>query len=259
MNITNNIGDNNGEFKILDNYHLITFTNIDSTNEAAKRLIKSDTAPDKFLIISDEQSDGYGQKGRKWESLKGNLHLSISLYTVKPLQKLQELVFLSAVVISEYIKQFLPEESDIKLKWPNDVLVNNKKIAGILLETVKNKDKQYVIIGIGINLSKTPTVQDQKVTSLNKEGAEIISPQIFIPNLIKQFDSEYNKWDSGDNFNQIRKDWLNKANGLGTEIIINDGKQNISGIFYNIDKHGAIVLKNDSGENITIDHGRIIS
>lgn len=245
-------------FKIPADYSLITFKQVDSTNKAAKRLVNSGNANKKSIIISDEQSNGYGQRGRVWESLKGNLHLSVLLETDKQLKELQELVFLTALVMAKYIAQVTHGNLDIKLKWPNDILIDGKKICGILLETIKFQNKQFVIIGIGVNLSKTPNVQDQAVTSLKKEANIQTLPAEFTSGFIRQFDTEYCQWRQDGNFNKIREEWKKLAYNLHQNVTINNGNTNISGRFHDIDDHGAIILKTSNGQMVTINHGNLV-
>lgn len=240
-------------------YNLISFKTIDSTNEEAKRLIRSGSAISKSLIISNKQSNGYGQKGRSWESLEGNLHLSILLETTKSLQELQELVFLTATAMAKYIEQLLPETPSIKLKWPNDILIEGKKVAGILVETIKNQGKQFVIIGIGVNLNKTPQVNDQPVTSLKKFGNIAIASEEFLSGFIGLFDAEYQKWNNENSFDQIRQEWQNRAHNLNQAVTIDNGNEDVSGTFCGINEHGALILEIENGQKITIDCGKLIS
>lgn len=243
-------------------YNLTTFKQIDSTNDAAKRMVKSGDLARKALILAEEQTSGYGQRGRVWESLKGNLHLSIVLETAKPLQKLQELVFLTAVTVSDYIEKQLSQSLDVKLnvklKWPNDVLINSKKVAGILLETIKHQEKQYVIIGIGVNLAHTPSVSDQVVTSLKEIGDIEITPEEFLSGFISQFNTEYDNWQQNNHFDVIRSMWQQRAYNLSKQVMIYDGTQNISGVFCGIDQRGAIILELSNGERTAIDYGKLL-
>ena len=139
------------------------FKKVYSTNQTSIRLIKSS----KFefgLIVSEIQSNGRGQYGRKWISYKGNIFLSIFYKLDKINLSLNSLTkkncFLVKNVISKYYKK------KINFKSPNDLLINKKKICGILQEKIEKSYKKYLVVGIGINLIKSPNISNYPTTNL---------------------------------------------------------------------------------------------
>ena len=156
------------------------FKKVKSTNLTAIRLIKS--SKNEFGMVSSEaQSKGKGQYGRKWISYKGNIFLSffyklenINL-TIKSLTKKN--CFLVKDVISKYYKK------KISFKLPNDLLINKKKICGILQEKIEKSKKTYLIVGIGFNLVKNPNIPNYSATNLFKVTNQKINKKKFIKEL----------------------------------------------------------------------------
>ena len=139
------------------------FKKVKSTNQTAIRIIKK-TNNEFGLIISEKQSNGKGQYGRKWISYKGNIFLSF-FYKLENINLSLSLLtkkncFLVKKVISKYYKK------KITYKSPNDLLINKRKICGILQEKIENSKKKYLIVGIGLNLIKSPKILNYKTTNL---------------------------------------------------------------------------------------------
>ncbi|MGX6960608.1 MAG: biotin--[acetyl-CoA-carboxylase] ligase [Rickettsia endosymbiont of Pentastiridius leporinus] len=130
----------------------------------------------------------------------------------------------------------------VKLKWPNDVLINGKKISGILLESVKVEEDYYLIIGIGINITHHPENIDQPTTSLSNENLPIMEPQALLETLIDNFEKYYQIWEK-EGFASIRKKWLEHAYKLHGNISIKYQNEIIGGIFKDIDSTGKIILQ----------------
>ena len=160
------------------------FKKVKSTNNTAIRIIRNSKL-ENGMIISELQSDGRGQYGRRWISEKGNLFVSLfyiqnNLYlTLKQLTKINS--FLVKKLLAKYYKK------KISFKKPNDLLIKKKKICGILQETIDKLDKKYLIVGIGINLIKSPNINNYPTTNLydlikkkiSKKKVEMDLKQIF--------------------------------------------------------------------------------
>lgn len=243
----------------LKKYSLITFDEIDSTNSEALRVANSGAVGD-FVILSKAQTGGRGTKGRHWNSLEGNLHTSILLQTEFDLKKSSQLPFLVANAVFEAINHFAKEKGiklDIKLKWPNDVLVDNKKLAGILLESVSLQDKNYVVIGIGLNIDKAPDI-NRKVVCMKDLGFKFKNPSDFLNILMAKFEKLYMQWKSDNNFIKTRKDWMRRAYNLNKVIIVDDGLRRISGVFKEIDLDGSMRLQLAGGQYCNIAAGEVL-
>lgn len=235
----------------LKNYNFLIFDQIDSTNSEAIRLVKANVTGD-FVIAAREQTAGRGQRGRLWESIPGNLHASLLLQSRLDINRLKELSFLTAVVLHKTILSFITKlkapKVDVKLKWPNDVLINGKKIAGILLESIRYDDKNCVIIGVGVNTHFLPKINNNYITSLFNEGMILRHSDEFLHEFVINFDSYYKQWQFENNFANIKKEWMQNAYHLNENITLNDGMQKVTGIFKGIDNEGAICIALSDGK-----------
>lgn len=242
----------------LQSYNLITFEEIDSTNSEALRIANSSAVGD-FVILSKTQTGGRGTKGRYWQSMAGNLHTSILLQTEFDIKKNSQLPFLVALAVFETIHHFSKQAGvklNVQLKWPNDVLIDSKKVAGILLESISLKEKNYVIIGIGVNIKKTPDIINNS-TCIKDCGIEIESPSEFLNILMGKFKTLYEQWKSDNNFSKIRKDWMKRAYNLNKAVIVDDGSARISGIFKGVGSDGAMKIQLASGQYCNIVTGEV--
>ncbi len=139
------------------------FKTVNSTNDIAIRLIKKTN--NKFgIIVADEQKKGRGQRGNKWISYKGNLFVSIFFSLDKINMSLKQLTRANCFLIKKVLSQFCKKK--IYIKPPNDLLINKKKICGILQETLKKTNTTYFIVGVGINLIKSPHIENYPTTNI---------------------------------------------------------------------------------------------
>ena len=139
------------------------FKTVNSTNDIAIRLIKKTN--NKFgIIVADEQKKGRGQRGNKWISYKGNLFVSIFFSLDKINMSLKQLTKANCFLIKKALSQFCKKK--IYIKPPNDLLINKKKICGILQETLKKTNTTYFIVGVGINLIKSPHIESYPTTNI---------------------------------------------------------------------------------------------
>lgn len=242
----------------LQSYNLITFEEIDSTNSEALRIANSGATGD-FVILSETQTGGRGTKGRHWDSLEGNLHATILLQTEFDIKKNSQLPFLVALIVFETINHFSKQAGvklNVQLKWPNDVLIDSKKVAGILLESISLKEKNYVIIGIGVNIKKTPEINKNAIC-IKDCGIEIKNPSEFLNILMDKFNTLYEQWKSDNNFTRISKEWIKRAYNLNKAVIVDDGSRRISGIFKGIGSDGTMRIQLASGQYCNIVTGEV--
>ena len=167
------------------------FKKVKSTNQTTIRLIKS--SKNEFgLIISEAQSNGKGQYGRKWISYKGNIFMSFFYKLEKINLSIRSLTkkncFLIKSVISKYYKK------KITFKPPNDLLINKKKICGILQEKIENSNNEYLIVGIGLNLIKSPNIPNYPTTNLFEIINQKINKKKFEKDLKKTFEKFLSKY-----------------------------------------------------------------
>ena len=163
------------------------FKKVNSTNQTAIRLIKS-TKNEFGLIVSEDQSKGKGQYGKKWISYKGNIFLSVFYKLDKINLSIDSLTkkncFLVKNVISKYYKK------KIKYKLPNDLLINKKKICGILQEIIEKSQKKYLVVGIGFNLVKSPKIPNYPTTNL----LEVTNRKINKKKIVKELKITFEKF-----------------------------------------------------------------
>ena len=145
-------------------FEIFKFDRATSTNDVAIGLIKNKQKKVGCVYV-DIQTKGRGTHGREWVSQKGNLFASIFFSLEKNYPPFNEFSIINPIIISDVIKHFC--NKNIKLKFPNDIFVNGKKICGILQEVITSKDKNFLIIGIGINIVSNPNInKDYKATNL---------------------------------------------------------------------------------------------
>jgi len=145
------------------NIKKFVYKSTNSTNDIAINLIKKKNIQ-KGFVISKIQKKGRGQMGKKWISYKGNLFVSI-FFSLKNINlTLRELTNINANLIIKFISFYCKKK--IKLKLPNDILINKKKVCGILQEVVQKKGIKYLIVGVGLNLVKSPYIKDYPTTNL---------------------------------------------------------------------------------------------
>jgi len=145
-------------------FHRFKYKVINSTNDTAIKKIKKGYL--KGVITSDTQKKARGQYGKKWICYKGNLFMSI-FFRIKKNVNLNKITKLNCEIVKKAIYQKIKKK--IKIKKPNDLLINNRKFCGILQETIEHKNEKFIIIGIGLNLVKSPNIKNYLTTNLFKE------------------------------------------------------------------------------------------
>ena len=229
--------------KTRKNFKLINFGLIDSTNNKIKSLLKGNTKLNNLCVSANNQTQGYGRRNSKWFSYKGNIHLSILIKPNCVLTKINQLSFLSAVSFGDIITPKL-KNNIIKYKWPNDILLNRKKVGGIIIESSTNLKKKvkWIIIGIGININYFPILEKEtiKATSLNKENI-FIDKNTLLDQLSNQFFKNYIKWKK-DGFKTFKKKWENNLIKKRNKIIIKKDGKFYQGSFSSLSDDGSLNL-----------------
>ncbi len=221
---------------------LIFLEEIDSTNKYAKDHI--DEIPDSTIVYTDNQTAGRGRLNRKWSYMgKANIYASIVLKPsddMKPVYS--NLTQLLCVLLCQTFEEYGVEP---KIKWPNDIQINKKKISGILAEVVFRENKlKGIVLGFGINLNTSQDILDkidQPATSLNIETGETIDKKEFLEKLSDKFCLLYNKFIE-DGFLLIREDYIRRAGFLNTKITVKVLERKLCGIATDINSEGALVL-----------------
>ncbi len=214
-------------------------------NAAKKKL------PEWTSYLVKEQSKGRGRLGSLWESPKGNLHLSILIYPKISKKSLPKLSFVAALAVRNSINYLLKEfKIDIKFKWPNDILVNNHKIGGILIETSSNNS---VIIGVGLNLKVNPKKEKYNWPTqniFNLTGKEI-KPYFISLKIIKEMKKMLEIL-LKTGFDYLRKEWKKYAAFIGQEVISSKLDDSICGVFEDVGINGEMLIKTKDLNEIRI-------
>lgn len=209
----------------LDAYKLLSFDKIPSTQDLAHDLIARGEATNKTVIMALAQSAGRGRYRRTWVSHHGNLYVSF-IYKIG--ERDPKLSYAVAVAIAETLISF---GMNPQIKWPNDVLIDGKKISGVLIEYSQN----FVIVGIGINVKTCPTVKEYKTTKIsNYKDVDI---KDVLNSLMKKID----KWRNA-NFSIVRERWMELAAGLNKTIQYHGKPVELIGL----NEDGALVLREDT-------------
>ena len=229
---------------MIEKYNLINLKTVKSTNLEIKKLLLLNKKINNLCLSADNQTDGYGRRNTKWFSYPGNLHLSILLKPKCKLETVNQLSFLTSISIGETLKK-KKKNINIKYKWPNDILLNKKKIAGVIIETSSylNKKIKWVIIGIGLNLINFPHLKKNnfKASSLKNENIQI-DKDIFIDLFLKIFFRNYYFWKI-KGFNFIKNKWISNIYKKNNNIVIKQRNIYVEGKLLNVLINGGIKLK----------------
>ncbi len=222
-------------------HRCIVLDSVDSTMAEAARRAKDIHRP--TWIMAYEQTDARGRRGRPWENPKGNLSVTLLFKPLCTAQVAAQRSFVAANALLEALSIYI-DRRKISLKWPNDVLICGGKAAGILLESSgRGPFVDWLSVGIGVNLSYAPTVEDAAFppVSVAGEGGEPVRPEDFLVTLATAFATQEKKLDAMG-FARIREDWLKHAAKLGDTITARTSTETIEGLFDTIDKDGNLVL-----------------
>lgn len=234
-----------------------------STNADAFRLAE-EGAVEGTVVLADAQTGGKGRRGRVWSSPAGvNLYCSVVLRPSIMPHEAPQLTFLSAVAAARAIEQttqLIPE-----IKWPNDLLVSGKKVAGLLNEMSAETDGiNFVILGIGVNLNMTadqfPDDLRHPATSLLLESGVRVDRSRFAGTMLKELDRLYADF-LAHGFGPVREEWQRRCNASGRQVLVNDsGTECTGGRFIGIDSDGAMLLRtaDDKLHRITCGDVRVI-
>ncbi|GAC1389264.1 MAG: biotin--[acetyl-CoA-carboxylase] ligase [Ktedonobacteraceae bacterium] len=251
---------------------------IGSTNTAAMKLAQEGTAGEGFVVLTDSQTAGRGRLGRPWVDTFGYNVLASTV--LKPRFPLSLLVMIASLAVVDAIDEVCKVTAAIK--WPNDVLLEERKVSGILIETTHNRSGEVIaILGIGVNVYRPPTQTEfeqnlaKKAITLEAACGHRVSREIFIARLLKHIESSYislqqetihsvttsssihasNGWRPASRL--IRERWRSRLSTLGRTIEVRQGDTVLSGIAEDVDDSGELFLRCHSGERVSITWGDI--
>ncbi len=228
-------------------------TTVDSTNEEARRIAPGLVGPTWILAL--EQTKGRGRRGRTWIAPKGHFAATLVMRPSEPPQVVALRSFVAALALFDAFAAVMGRAEGLSLKWPNDVLLNGGKVAGILLESAGVGTKLgYLAIGIGVNLIEAPQsalVEPGAVSpvSLAGETGIFLTPEEFL-NLLAPAYAHYEAQFSTYGFAPIREAWLARAAKLGEVITARTMQSETRGRFDTVDAEGNLVLSTATGRAV---------
>jgi BirA family biotin operon repressor/biotin-[acetyl-CoA-carboxylase] ligase len=224
---------------------------VDSTNAEAARIAPTLAGP--TWILAQKQTAGRGRRGRAWVDPSGNFAATLVMRPTETPDKIALRSFTTSLALHETFVAVTGRSAGFALKWPNDVLLNGGKIAGILLENVSGA---HLAIGIGVNLMHAPASADidpnavPPVSLMSETGADV-TPEDFLDVLAPKF-THWEHQFTTYGFAPIREAWLARAARLGEVITARTGTSEITGTFETVDAAGQLVLSTPKGrQNIT--------
>jgi BirA family transcriptional regulator, biotin operon repressor / biotin---[acetyl-CoA-carboxylase] ligase len=228
-------------------FRLLRYETLGSTNDEAKRLARQGE-PCGAIVYAMTQTAGRGRRGREWVSpATGNLYSSLLWRPKCPAARAAQLGFVAALAMGEALDGFVPQGARLRFKWPNDLLLNGKKLTGILLESETGAAAvEFVVIGIGVNLATAPVGTETVATSLAAEGAPGVTPEMVLPRFAEAFGRWEATWRQGG-FVAIRPAWLARAGGVGEDMHVRLERETLHGRFLDLDDAGALLLGQAAG------------
>lgn len=230
-------------------YRLRLYDEIDSTNDEALQLARGG-GEGRAWFVAKAQRKGRGRQTRAWISPSGNLHASLLLIDTLPAHLAPQLGFVAGVALRRALFETLGDER-LKLKWPNDVLYDGAKLAGILLESTNLSDGRFAcVIGIGVNCATAPQGLPYPATALADISARDCTPQKLFLHLSHEIVEALDRFAGGAGFETIREEWLASAAGIGAPIRVETPNGHLEGRFQTIDSSGRLMIECAEGQKI---------
>jgi BirA family transcriptional regulator, biotin operon repressor / biotin---[acetyl-CoA-carboxylase] ligase len=228
-------------------HKIYTFDTIDSTNNCARALAAC-WADEGTVIIAEQQTAGKGRLGRVWQANPNeNLTFSIILRPSANPEQVNLLPLYVAVAVAQAIER--STSLKVECKWPNDLLINGKKVAGILLEgAVKENTLEYVVVGIGVNVNQAMFARELegKATSLRLENGKDVDRLVLFREILRSLENNY-KALSSSGFNTVLPLWLARSSMINRQISVSERGSVISGVVRGLSPEGGLILDSPQG------------
>lgn len=240
-------------------WSLVALDAVGSTNDEAASRAEAG-APEGTIVQARRQLAGRGRRGRSFQSPIGNSFSSLIVRPGTAPDRAAQLGFVTALAVGEALRRRLPPERRITFKWPNDVLVDGAKIAGILLESAARGDGKvaYVIVGVGVNLVWHPPREETSygATSVAAAGGSDTDVAGYVCDYAHAFAAWLARWRQSG-FAPVGEAWMAQAANLGERIVVRGGREEIVGVLRRLDGDGALILETGDGGTRRITAGEI--
>lgn len=238
---------------------IVCFEQTDSTNTQGKILVQNG-AEHGTLIIADQQTAGKGRLGRTWVSPSGeSIYMTLILKPDISVENVSMLTLVAAMAVVKAVEQ-LQITTDCMIKWPNDIVVNKKKVCGILTEmTTEQNQIQSVLIGIGINANTTEFAEEIReiATSFYKETGCQVNRETLIAEVMNQFEKYYDIFSRTQDMSALADDYNGKLVHFGQMVYLNDGNERKCVKALGIDERGALLVEDEQGSTQAVISGEI--
>jgi BirA family transcriptional regulator, biotin operon repressor / biotin---[acetyl-CoA-carboxylase] ligase len=237
---------------------VVAFETIGSTNaEALARVQAGERGP--LFVVAERQSAGRGRRGRTWESELGNLYASLLVVDPVTPAASPQICFVAVLALHDAVLDACAglAPARLRLKWPNDLLLDQAKVSGILVEGTTLADgKLAAAIGIGVNCRHHPADTPYPANDFAAAGFDL-SPAALLARLGERWSERAREWNRGEGFAAIRAAWLLRATGIGSAIEVRLPDRTLAGTFEAIDKEGALLLRKADGAREAISAGDV--
>jgi BirA family biotin operon repressor/biotin-[acetyl-CoA-carboxylase] ligase len=248
----------NAEPRLPPGYVLHAFDRIESTNDEARRLAEQGVAAG-VVVVAAEQLKGRGRHGRVWHSPPGNLYASLLLRPDCSIADAAQLSLVASLALAEALVGLAPPGADVRVKWPNDVLVRGAKAAGLLLESAAGAGERvaWVVVGSGVNITSAPADTPYPATALSYEGFAPLAPLDLLARYLGALDGWLARWRAGG-FAAVRPAWLARGCGVGDQIRLRLATGELTGRFLDVTEQGALLVGQDGDRRREITAGELI-
>jgi BirA family biotin operon repressor/biotin-[acetyl-CoA-carboxylase] ligase len=229
-----------------------------STNDVARDLAEAGREAG-LVVTAQQQTNGRGRRGRGWASPPGNLYASLILRPGRPMVEVASLSLVTALALAEAIEALSGGRLRPRVKWPNDVLVDDAKLAGILLEGCADAAGgcRWLVVGTGVNVAWSPGIAaGYPTTDLAAHGLAV-HPDRVLAGLLAVLATALPRWEASG-FAPFRTAWLDRAAGLGRPIRLAVGEDAVEGVFLDLDARGAVRVRHASGAVASYAAGELV-
>lgn len=238
--------------------HLVYQETVTSTNTEAK-LLAAEGMPQGTLVVAASQTAGRGRRGRTWQSPAGqNLYCTLILRPNLPPDCVPMVTLVMAYAVSRAIEQTYHQKAGIK--WPNDIVMNGRKICGILTEMAMDGPRtEYVVIGVGINIGREDFDQElqKTATSLEQETGMSIPASVLLGHIMEQFETAYEEWEAAQSLAPLTRDYNEGLVNRDRQVKVLDPQGEYTGIARGINDKGELLVEKEDGSMVKVYAGEV--